>query len=69
MGTNPTFDGHRDPRVEAYALDRDNLDLYGVPVEVEFVARLRGMIRFDGVEPLVEQMRDDVRRTRELLRD
>lgn len=68
VGTNPTFDGHRDPRVEAYALDRDNLDLYGVPVEVEFVARLRGMIRFDGVEPLVEQMRDDVRRTRELLR-
>jgi riboflavin kinase / FMN adenylyltransferase len=34
---------------------------------VEFTHRLRGMVRFDGVEPLVEQMGEDVRRTRELL--
>lgn len=67
VGTNPTFDGQRARRVEAYVLGRDDLRLYGVEVEVSFVERLRGMVAFDGIEALVETMRDDVRRTRELL--
>ncbi len=67
VGTNPTFAGDRERRVEAYALDRDDLELYGVEVEVAFVERLRGMVRFDGIEPLLETMADDVRRTREVL--
>lgn len=66
IGTNPTFDG-RQRRVEAYVLDRDDLDLYGEPVGVDFVARLRPTVRFDGVEPLLAQMADDVRRARALL--
>jgi len=65
VGTNPTFDG-TERRVEAFVLDAD-LDLYGEHVAVEFAHWLRGMVRFDGVEPLVEQMGDDVRRTRELV--
>jgi riboflavin kinase/FMN adenylyltransferase len=66
VGTNPTFDGqHR--VVEAYALDRDDLDLYGVHVAVDFAARLRGMVRFDSVEALVAQMRLDVDQARELV--
>ena len=67
VGTNPTFDGHRDRRVESYVLDRDDLDLYGVEVEVAFVDRLRGMVAFDSVDDLVEQMADDVARARRLL--
>jgi riboflavin kinase/FMN adenylyltransferase len=67
VGSNPTFEGRRDPRVEAYALDRDDLELYGVPVEVVFVGRLRPMVRFDGVDALVEAMGEDVRRAREVL--
>ncbi len=67
VGTNPTFAGERDRRVEAYALDRDDLELYGVEVEIAFVDRLRGMVRFDGIDPLLATMADDVRRTRELL--
>ncbi|HET6165707.1 MAG TPA: bifunctional riboflavin kinase/FAD synthetase [Marmoricola sp.] len=67
VGTNPTFDGARDRRVESYVLDRDDLDLYGRRVEVAFVARIRGMVKFDGVEALVETIRDDVERTRDLL--
>jgi len=67
VGTNPTFDGVRDRRVESYVLDRTDLELYGVEVEVEFVDRLRGMMAFDGVEALVVQMADDVRVARELL--
>ncbi len=67
VGTNPTFDGERDRRVESYVLDRDDLDLYGVEVEVSFVERLRGMVAFEGIEKLVETMHDDVRRAREVL--
>jgi riboflavin kinase/FMN adenylyltransferase len=67
VGTNPTFDGHRERRVESYVLDHDDLELYVVEVEVEFVDRLRGMVRFDSVEELVAQIKDDVARTRELL--
>ena len=67
VGTNPTFDGVRERRVEAYVLDRTDLDLYDKPVEISFVSRIRGMVRFDGVEALVEEMGRDVERTRELL--
>ena len=67
VGTNPTFDGERERRVEAYALDRDDLELYGVEVEVSFVERLRGMVAFDSVDKLVAQMYDDVDRARRVL--
>jgi riboflavin kinase / FMN adenylyltransferase len=67
VGTNPTFAGERERRVESYVLDRDDLELYGVEVEVSFLGRIRGMRRFDSIEALVETMHDDVRRTRELL--
>jgi riboflavin kinase / FMN adenylyltransferase len=67
VGTNPTFEGARERRVESYVLDRDDLELYGLTVEVAFVARLRGMRRFDSVDDLVATMADDVRRARELL--
>jgi riboflavin kinase / FMN adenylyltransferase len=66
VGTNPTFDG-RHRVVEAYALDRDDLDLYGVHVAVDFAARLRGMVRFDSVAALIAQMRLDIAETRALV--
>jgi riboflavin kinase/FMN adenylyltransferase len=67
VGTNPTFDGERERRVESYVLDRDDLELYDVEVEVSFVERVRGMVRFEGVDALVETMHDDVRRARKIL--
>jgi riboflavin kinase/FMN adenylyltransferase len=67
VGSNPTFEGVRERRVEAYVLDRTDLELYGVPVEISFVARIRGMVKFEGVEALVETIRQDVERTRALL--
>lgn len=66
IGTNPTFDG-AEQRVEAYVLDRTDLDLYGVEVVVELVRRLRPMERYDGVEALVEQMHRDVAQARAVL--
>jgi riboflavin kinase/FMN adenylyltransferase len=65
VGTNPTFEV-RQRRVEAYVLDFDG-DLYGQAIGVEFVERLRGMEKFDGIEPLVAQMHADVARTRALI--
>ncbi len=68
VGTNPTFDDVPERVVEAHVLDRDDLDLYGRTVDVEFVSRIRGMVAFDGLEPLIAQMHDDVEQTRAALR-
>jgi riboflavin kinase/FMN adenylyltransferase len=65
VGVRPTFGTGRAVLVEVYLLDR-NVDLYGQVLRVDFLARLRGEKRFDSVNALVEQMHDDVRRTREL---
>jgi len=65
IGTNPTF-GEGERTVEAYALDRSDLDLYGVHAAIDFAVRLRGTLRFDSVDALVEQMRLDVDRARAL---
>jgi riboflavin kinase/FMN adenylyltransferase len=65
IGTNPTFGG-TSRRVEAYVLDRDDLELYGEHVAVDFLARLRETVRFDGVEPLLAQMALDVDQARQL---
>jgi riboflavin kinase/FMN adenylyltransferase len=65
IGTNPTFGGTV-RRVEAYVLDRDDLELYGEHVAVDFLERLRDTVTFDGVEPLLVQMALDVDRARAL---
>ncbi len=66
VGSNPTFDG-ADRRVESYVLDRTDLELYGEEIVVEFIDILRGQVKFDGVDALVTQMHDDIRRCREIL--
>ena len=65
VGTNPTF-GIGDRTVEAHALDRDDLDLYGAHAAIDFGARLRGTERFGSVEALVTQMHEDVAQARAL---
>jgi riboflavin kinase/FMN adenylyltransferase len=66
VGVRPTFTTGRGLLVEAYLLDYDG-DLYGEVLTIEFRARLRGEWRFDSVQALIDQMRRDVERTRELL--
>ncbi|MUL42091.1 bifunctional riboflavin kinase/FAD synthetase [Streptomonospora sp. PA3] len=65
VGTNPTFEGAA-RTVEGYALDRDDLALYGRRVAIEFTHRIRGQLRFDSVEELIAAMARDVDRAREL---
>jgi riboflavin kinase/FMN adenylyltransferase len=59
VGTNPTFDGEREVRVEAHLLHFDE-DLYGQHVRVEFRRFLRGQVRFDDLDQLIAQMRADI---------
>ena len=66
VGMNPTFDG-RERSVEAYALDRDDLDLYGAHVAVDFASRLRPTLKFGSAGELVTQMHVDVDDARRLL--
>lgn len=66
VGSNPTFDGVV-RHVEAYVLDRTDLELYDVLVEIAFAENLRGQVKFESVDALVAQMKDDVDRARILL--
>lgn len=65
VGVRPTFGTGRAVLVEAYLIDRE-VDLYGRRLAVQFIQRLRGERRFESAEALVEQMRSDVQRTREI---
>ncbi|RFA11896.1 riboflavin biosynthesis protein RibF [Subtercola boreus] len=66
VGSNPTFDGVPPKQVEAFVLD-ETIDLYGHVVLIAFADRIRGMVKFTGIGPLIEQMNDDVEKVRERL--
>lgn len=67
IGINPTFTPNKQtPNVEAHLLGFDR-DLYGQMVRLEFVRRLRDELKFSSVEALLEQIRADIRQTREIL--
>jgi riboflavin kinase/FMN adenylyltransferase len=66
IGVRPTFETGRGELIEAYVLDFDG-DLYGSQLRLDFLARLRGERRFEDPAALIEQMRRDVERTREIV--
>lgn len=66
IGTNPTFAGERSSQVEAYALDQMGLDLYDKNAKIDFGWWLRDTVKFDGLEPLLEQMKSDCDQARTL---
>lgn len=65
VGTNPTFGDER-RSVEAFILDQE-ADLYGHHVMVEFVGHLRDMVKFNGVDELLDAMARDVTNARDIL--
>ncbi len=65
IGSNPTFSG-RVRTVEAFVLDQGS-NFYGRRVALDFVERLRGMIKFDSVSELIEQIGRDVEQTGQIL--
>ncbi len=64
IGTNPTFEGVIGRRVEAYAIDRTDLDLYGQVVDLDFLDFVRPMVAFDGLEALLVEMAKDIDKSR-----
>ncbi|MFI6696713.1 bifunctional riboflavin kinase/FAD synthetase [Streptomyces sp. NPDC050433] len=66
VGTNPQFNG-TERTVEAYAIDRVGLDLYGLHVAVDFLSYVRPQRTFDSIESLLEAIADDVKRSRDLV--
>ncbi|HXR44345.1 MAG TPA: riboflavin kinase, partial [Pseudolysinimonas sp.] len=58
IGNNPTFDGVPEHQVEAHLFDQ-SIDLYGKPIELEFVDYVRPMKKFDSVDELVAALRQD----------
>jgi len=62
IGPNPTFGEHAF-KVEVHLIDRDE-SLYGEPLEVEFLSKLRDVRLFGSKDELVSQLREDVARAR-----
>ncbi|MBU6284177.1 bifunctional riboflavin kinase/FAD synthetase [bacterium] len=65
LGSNPTF-GTGVRRLETHLFDFDG-DLYGRRIEVALEARLRGEAKFDSVDRLVAQIREDAAAARRIL--
>lgn len=64
IGVKPTF-GVEEPTVEVHLLDVSP-ELYGLPIAVAFLERLRGEERFPGVNELLAQIRIDLAQARRL---
>ncbi|MDD6483185.1 MAG: bifunctional riboflavin kinase/FAD synthetase [Clostridiales bacterium] len=64
VGKNPTF-GADKVTVEVHILDFDE-DIYGENIRAEFVKRLRGDIKFDGMAALKAQIQKDIETTRRM---
>ena len=65
IGTRPTFNGDG-VTVEAHIFDFDR-DIYGDMLRLDFIQRLRGEQKFDGIEALVSQIKQDAEQARVLL--
>ena len=66
IGVRPTFADSSALSVECHILDYDG-DLYDQDLRIELATRLRGEMKFSGVEALVAQMRCDMEAARKAL--
>ena len=66
IGLRPTFDDGGGLSIECHIFDFEN-DIYDTDLRVEFVQRLRGERKFDGVDQLVAQIARDCEAARRLL--
>lgn len=65
-GRRPTVDTDGAPLLETFLFDFDG-DLYGETCSVSVFGFLRGEMKFDGLDPLVKQMKQDEAEARALL--
>lgn len=57
VGKNVTFDG-TEMRIEAHIFDFSQ-DIYGHKITIFWLEKIRGMVKFDGIEALMNQMKED----------
>jgi riboflavin kinase/FMN adenylyltransferase len=68
VGRRPTFYEEGFELLEAHLLDFCD-DIYDQELEVRLHKRIRGQVRFEGIDALIKQLRADVARTRKLIGD
>jgi riboflavin kinase/FMN adenylyltransferase len=59
IGTRPAVGG-RERTIEAYLIEYSGDSLYGMPIEIQLISRLRDELNFHGLEALIAQIRIDV---------
>lgn len=57
VGKNVTFDG-RELRIEAHIFDFDRF-IYGEKITIYWLDKIRDMVKFDGIDALMQQMKQD----------
>ena len=65
IGYRPTVTEEGSPLLEAHILDFDE-DVYGQNIEVIFRQKIRGELKFDGLDALKKQLATDVKLVREV---
>lgn len=66
IGTRPTFEGNQ-KTMEVHLFDFDE-EIYGMELQVRFIKRIRDEKKFSGIKELVAQLRQDEKRSREILK-
>jgi riboflavin kinase/FMN adenylyltransferase len=67
IGYSPTF-GDNQLTVEVHLLDFPREELYGKPLNVLFIDRIRDEMKFESPKELVKQIERDIERAKELLK-
>jgi riboflavin kinase/FMN adenylyltransferase len=68
FGKRPTVDDSGRIALEIYLLDFHG-DLYGKHLQVDFLHKLRDEVKYEGLDPLIAQIRQDVDDTRRIYRE
>lgn len=66
IGKNPTFGDVEKPRLETNIFNFSG-DLYGKPLTIEFVERIRGEVKFAGIDALKAQLAQDKKACEQVL--
>ena len=66
IGKNPTFGDVAQPRLETHIFDFSG-DIYDQSISIDFVARVRGEVKFASIDQLRNQLAADKQKCQELL--
>ncbi|MDV6031790.1 MAG: bifunctional riboflavin kinase/FAD synthetase [Phycisphaera sp. RhM] len=66
VGESPTFQSGDSTKVEVHLIGFSG-DLYEQTVSVELIDRVRGVVRFESVEAITDQLRKDIQSAQQLL--